>query len=106
MFMGLSMGSNRPEPRVAKAPTVVTPITIAGLTPVGSTLTATPGTFSGYPTPTYTYQWYRAGALVPGEVGLTYLTTVTDQGQAITCVQTATSSSGTATSTSNAITVT
>lgn len=51
---------------------------IAGDAALGGTLTGTPGTWAGLPTPTITHQWQRrdyatgAYADIPGETGLTY----------------------------------
>ena len=48
------------------------PPTVGGVLRVGRTLTAAKGTWTGSPTPTYTYQWYRctatgaAASTVPG----------------------------------------
>src|SRR2546423_12083274 len=41
------------------APTNLTLPTVSGTPYVGKTLTSTAGTWSGTPTPTYTYQWQR-----------------------------------------------
>ena len=49
---------------VAPANTVL-PV-ISGSTTVGSTLTTTDGTWTGSPTPTYTYQWKRGGTNISG----------------------------------------
>jgi hypothetical protein len=53
-------------------PTVVSDPTISGTASFGSTLTADPGTWQGFPTPTLSYQWYscenevvQSGATVP-----------------------------------------
>jgi hypothetical protein len=41
----------------ARATATVKP-TVTGTSTVGKTLTAAKGTWTGYPTPTFTYQWY------------------------------------------------
>ena len=53
------------------APTVTTQPTISGGTAIGDILTIAPGAAGGNPTPTATYQWYRNGAALSGEDGLT-----------------------------------
>ena len=47
----------------ARATATVKP-TATGTATVGSTLTATDGTWTGYPTPTFTYQWYACTTAV------------------------------------------
>jgi hypothetical protein len=59
------------------APTFSTAPTIAGSATVGSTLTATPATDAGTPTPTITHRWYRDGTQNEAVTGVTYATTVT-----------------------------
>lgn len=44
----------------------------------GSTLTATPGSWDGFPAPTITYQWYRGATPIGGATGLTYDTVEAD----------------------------
>lgn len=73
---------------------------ITGTAQVGQTLTVTNGTWAGN-TATYTRQWKR-GAVDVGTGGLTYQPVVGDIGFPITCVVTATNSTGSATATSNA----
>ena len=77
---------------------------ISGNTDVGSTLTSTAGTWTGYLPPTFTYQWYRVTTLLLGETNNTYVTQPLDIGQAITCRVTGTNMVGLAVATSNAIT--
>jgi hypothetical protein len=79
---------------------------ISGNTDVGSTLTSTAGTWTGYLPPTFTYQWYRVTTLLLGETNNTYVTQPVDIGQAITCRVTGTNMVGLAVATSNAITPT
>ncbi|MEI6156447.1 MAG: hypothetical protein WCP88_04530 [bacterium] len=56
----------------APVSTASAPPTVGGVVKVGRTLTAAKGTWTGSPTPTYAYQWYRctatgvAEATVPG----------------------------------------
>jgi hypothetical protein len=79
---------------------------ISGNTVASSTLTSTSGTWTGVPTPTLTYQWYRGITLIAGQVSITYVTQFVDIGQAITCKVTGTNAGGSAVATSNIITPT
>ena len=79
---------------------------ISGNTVAGSTLTTTNGTWTGVPTPTFTYQWYRGVTLITGQVNTTYVTQFADIGQAITSNVTATNVNGSAVIASNVITPT
>ena len=77
---------------------------ITGSNTVGSVLTATTGVWTGYPAPTFAYQWKR-GATNVGTNANTYTTVAGDAGLVITCVVTATNSSGSVQATSNGITI-
>lgn len=89
------------------APVSVVPPVISGNTVEGSVLTVTSnGVWTGYPPPTYTYQWQNAGVDILGETASTYTTVAGDVGDAIRCVVTATNSQGSASANSNEITVT
>ena len=78
---------------------------ISGNALVGSTLTLTNvGTWSGYPTPTLTYQWYRGTTPIPSATNITYITQADDAGQSITCHVTGLSGSGSAVAISTSIT--
>ena len=74
---------------------------ISGTTTVTSTLTGTPGTYSGTEPITLTHQWKRNGVAISGETGLTYVLTLADVGMTITWDEVATNSVGTASETSN-----
>lgn len=82
--------------------------TITGTTTVGSSLTTTPGNWSGSPSPTYTYQWQRcnsSGAAcsnISSATATTYTLVSGDSGSTIRSVVTATNTSGNASATSNA----
>ena len=76
---------------------------ISGTTTVGSTLTATDGTWSGTPTPTYTRQWQRCDttcADIAGATGASYVLVSADAGQKLQVVVTAANSAGSASATS------
>jgi len=52
------------------------------------------GNWAGYPAPTYTFQWQRNGADIPGEINQSYLLWGYDAGQDITCIPTASNGVG------------
>lgn len=66
--------------------------TLAGDAALGATLTCTPGTWTGNPTPVITHHWEADGIDIPGETGLTYVTQPEDAGKLIRCVERATNS--------------
>ncbi len=78
----------------------VAPSISAGV--AGDEFTATPGTWTGFPTPVVTGQWRLADADIVGEDGLTYQSLVSDTG-ALVYRETATSVRGSVTQDSNAI---
>ena len=76
---------------------------ISGTQVVGSTLTSTTGTWTGFPT--YTYQWYRGASLISGATSSTYTLVQADAGNTsnITCQVTATNVVGSTIATSNTL---
>lgn len=79
---------------------------LSGLTPIGSVLTTTNGTWTGEGSITYARVWKRDGVAIAGQTGLTYTTVAGDAGKAITVTVTATDSAAQTDSvTSNSITV-
>jgi hypothetical protein len=86
-----------PDPTVA-APTKTADPSIAGTAVVGSTLTATPGTYTG--SPTITRVWWVNG-VATGSTGLE----ITSVAGTVYVVETATNAGGSVTATSNTITV-
>ena len=79
---------------------------ISGDDTVGSTLTATAGTWTGSPTPTYAYQWRANGSNVSGATSSTFATTLLSAGDVVTCRVTATNIAGSASATSSGVTLT
>ncbi len=77
------------------------PPAISGTAAQGQTLTASPGTWSGYPAPTYTYQWERcnqSGAsctAISGATATTYVLTRADVGTRTVVAVTASNGVGT-----------
>jgi hypothetical protein len=70
------------EPKCTVAPAVT------GLLTAGSVLTSTPGTWTGTPTPTLTYQWCRNATAIPGATALTYTIVAADSGKTLNCLVT------------------
>ena len=81
---------------------------ISGTTTNGQTLTGSRGTWNGYPTPTYTYQWKRASSAsgtytnISNATSLTYTLTDNDIDQFLKFAVTATNTSGSTTELSSA----
>jgi hypothetical protein len=93
-------------PAIAPVNTVLPVITDDGTPAVGEVVTVNTGTWTGQPTPTFTYQWKNAGVALVGNGATTnsYTLQATDSGDLITCTVTATNSAGTANVTTAAIT--
>lgn len=88
------------------APTNVVAPAISGTPTEGQTLTVSDGSWNGNPTPTYTYQWKRAGVSIGGATTSSYLLVSADVGtNTIKCAVTATNSQGSASQDSNTVTV-
>src|SRR5207248_675430 len=89
------------------SPVNTSPPTISGIAVQGSTLTASPGTWSGTAPTTYAYQWRgcdSAGANcsdVAGATATTYLLGSADVGHTMRVVETATNSRGSVVASSN-----
>lgn len=64
------------------------------------------GTWTGDLPITYTYQWQSNGIDIPGETYIIYTTLLTDVGNTITCLVTATNIAGSSSAASNGITIT
>lgn len=86
-------------------PTNTVAPSISGTPVVGQTLTCTPGTWTGTPTPTVTRQWRANGVNIPGATGTTYVVELAYANQNIRCLETATNSVGTASAQSNSLTI-
>jgi hypothetical protein len=90
------------------APSNTVPPTVTGVAQQGQTLTASPGTWTGNPVPTYTYQWQRcntAGANcvnIASATAQTYQPVTADVGATVRVNVTATNSAGTSTTPSAA----
>ena len=91
-----------------EAPSNTAAPTIAGTPEAGVTLSASTGSWTGYPTPSYGYQWKRCDSSgeectnVSGATNSTYHLSSSDIGAKLRITVTATNSSGSASSTSSA----
>ena len=91
---------------VTTIPANITPPNVTGEGTPGQTLTSGTGAWSGYPTPTYAYQWRADGANISGQTTSTYVVQAGDVGKVIICQVTATNSAGSMVAISNGITIT
>ena len=95
-----SCDSGAYQATVPESPVNTAPPTVSGVTQVGKTLTATTGTWSGQPTPTFTYQWLRCNSNgnncvdIPNATAPTYRLTAADEGKTIRAQVIATNSEG------------
>ena len=84
-------------PPTPSAPINTAAPVITGTADLGETLTVSTGTWSGFPTPTYTYQWYNGTSPISGATSSTYVPVVDDVGDILRCGVTATNTSGSST---------
>jgi len=78
---------------------------VTGTTGLGDTLTATSGTWTGYPASfTYAYQWTRNGVDISGATANTRVIATADSGAALVCRVTATNATGSTSANSNSTT--
>lgn len=89
-----------------EVPEFTTSCSITGTPAERSVLTAVPGTVTGVPAPTITFQWQRAGVDIGGATASTYTPVLADVGTDVTCDFTATNSEGSDTDTADAGTIT
>ena len=85
------------------APVNTVPPAITGTTTVGQTLTAGTGSWTATPSPTFAFQWKRAGVNIGGATVSTYLLQAADATTLITVTVTATNASGSASATSASV---
>jgi hypothetical protein len=67
---------------------------VYGTVSVGSILSCGPGTWTGNPRPTFTYQWLRGEVAIAGATNSTYTVQAADQRQALSCEVTGTNPAG------------
>jgi hypothetical protein len=100
----VSETSNAVTVTAPPAPVFTTDPVLSGAPEVGSTLTCSPGTWTG-PQATVAYGWQRSGIAIAGQTGATYLVTSADEGAALNCEALVESEGGVATAASNALSV-
>ena len=79
--------------------------TIQGTPAVYQTLTVNNGSWSGYPSPSFTYQWRNAGVDIGGATGSSYVVLEGDYTDSITVFVTGTNAEGSANGTSAAVVI-
>lgn len=87
----------------ASAPINTVAPQVTGVGYVGYTLTTTTGSWTGIPSPSFTYQWQRNGVDISLATASTYVVTLADEGVPVRCVVTATNIFGITSANSNAI---
>jgi hypothetical protein len=100
IYIGNAIGSNGPK---GFAPVNTVAPVISGTNAVGQTLTTTNGTWTGSPSPTFTYQWKRDGSNIGSATSVTYVLVEADADTSVTCEVTATNPIGSASATSNSL---
>ena len=88
-----------------KAPINTVAPVVSGTPAVGQTLSCTTGSWTGTPTPTFTYSWLRDGVAIPGATTDIYPVQALDQGNGLTCKITASNKSGIVAALSNTLIV-
>lgn len=85
----------------ATAPVNTVAPVVTGTATVLSTLSCSTGTWTGAPSPSYTYQWQRNGSNISGANSSTYALKSADIGTTVRCVVTATNAAGSVSANSN-----
>ena len=78
---------------------------VSGTAEVGETLSVTNGTWTGFPAPTFTYQWLRDGVSIRSATASTYALVAADDGTTISCRVAGTNTVGSASADSNGVAV-
>jgi hypothetical protein len=87
---GVTANSNSTASVAGNAPVNTVAPAVTGTATVGQTLSTTNGTWTGVPTPTFTYQWQRVTTNISGATSSTYVLVDADAANTIRCVVTAT----------------
>jgi hypothetical protein len=98
-----SANSNATATVQGQAPVNTVAPVVSGTTTVGQTLSTTTGTWTGNPTPTFTYQWQRNSVNISGATSSSYTLVNADYNTNIRCVVTGTNAAGTASANSNSV---
>jgi hypothetical protein len=108
--LGLSVAIEK-RAAAGAAPSPAAPVNtvlpaISGTPIVPNMLSCSTGTWTGYPNPTFTYQWKRNTVSIGGATASLYTLVVADGGTTITCAVTGTNASGNSTATSAGVSAT
>jgi hypothetical protein len=98
--VGSVQATSRSVPIPGNQPLNQEPPEVSGTLAMGETLTCLPGTWSGQPAPTFTYQWLVEGLSIPGATASTYTVLAADRGLVLSCRVTATNRVGSSSATS------
>jgi Carboxypeptidase regulatory-like domain len=90
---------------VPKAPLNRVAPVASGAPEAGQALSCSPGSWTGSPAPTFSYEWLRDGVAIAGATGNAYAVQPADQGNGLTCKVTATNKNGKAAAVSNTLIV-
>ncbi len=99
---GSAQASSATSPVISGGPVNISPPAVTGSAAEASALSSSTGTWSGYPTPSFTYQWQRCNssgqgcAAIPGASASTYTALSADVGSTLLVTLTATNSLGSA----------
>jgi hypothetical protein len=100
----VSATSNAVTVTAPPAPAFEADPVLSGAAEVGSTLSCSPGTWTG-PQVTVSYGWQRDGRAIAGQTGNTYVVTNADEGASLNCQVIVENEGGAATASSNALSV-
>ena len=92
-------------PSATSSPVNVSLPAISGTPAPGDSLSCSSGSWTGNPTPTYSYQWLRDATPISGANSSSYSVQTADQGHSLSCRVTATNSAGQQSATSAAVQV-
>jgi hypothetical protein len=104
MCVAAERGSVMVGTAVPAAPANTAAPVLSGTPSVGQTLSCSQGAWTGFPSPTFTYQWLREGTPISGSASAsTYVVQDADQGHGLACQVTAVNDLGSESATSNTL---
>ncbi|HEX5202577.1 MAG TPA: hypothetical protein VFW27_21810, partial [Actinoplanes sp.] len=92
--------------RAQAKPSAVTAPSLAGSGKIGAEVVADPGTWTGFPAPTFAFQWRRGGQDIGGATAAAYVPVEADDRANLTCRVTASNAAGSADAETAALAVT
>jgi hypothetical protein len=90
---------------VPAAPMNTAALVLSGTPSVGQTISCSQGAWTGFPSPTFAYQWLRDGTPIGGASASTYIVQDADQDHTLACQVTAVNSLGSQSAMSNTLQV-